>query len=230
VRLLRLSWESPWRAKRNLAMLAQSPFVKGGLQLKGVSVGKTPRFYGAPIIRRYRGSRILIGDHVEFRSSKGSNVLGLAHAVMLTTLSKQATITLGDSVGLSGTTICALEAVSIGARTLIGADVIITDTDHHALMAGNWIRTLEDAPVAPIVIGEDVFVGARAIILKGTRIGSGAVIGAGAVVSGTVAPHAVVAGNPARVVGTSQLCGLQGADASNDSDAQAGVSTGSLGR
>ena len=52
----------------------------------------------------------------------------------------------------------------------------------------------------PIVVGDDVWIGNRATILSGTKIGQGAVIGACAVVSGHVPPYAVVAGNPAKIV------------------------------
>ena len=52
----------------------------------------------------------------------------------------------------------------------------------------------------PVVVGHDVWVGHGAIILPGRTIGTGAVVGAGAVVSKDVAPYAIVAGNPARVV------------------------------
>ena len=54
----------------------------------------------------------------------------------------------------------------------------------------------------PVFIEDDVFIGARAMVLKGVRIGKGAVVGAGAVVTKDVPPNAIVAGNPARVVGT----------------------------
>jgi acetyltransferase-like isoleucine patch superfamily enzyme len=55
-------------------------------------------------------------------------------------------------------------------------------------------------PVA-IEIGENSWIGARAVLLKGARVGSGAIIGAAAVVDFDVPPYAIVGGNPARVVG-----------------------------
>ena len=55
-------------------------------------------------------------------------------------------------------------------------------------------------PAAPIVIGDDVFVGMEALVLKGVTIGDGAVVGAGAVVTQDVPPRTVVAGNPAQAV------------------------------
>ena len=55
---------------------------------------------------------------------------------------------------------------------------------------------------APVMIGDDVFVGYRALVLPGVTIGDGAVIGAGAVVTRDVEARTVVAGNPARSLGT----------------------------
>jgi putative colanic acid biosynthesis acetyltransferase WcaF len=55
---------------------------------------------------------------------------------------------------------------------------------------------------APIIVGADAFIGVRALVLPGVCIGSRAVIGAGAVVTRDVSANAIVAGNPARVIGT----------------------------
>lgn len=55
-------------------------------------------------------------------------------------------------------------------------------------------------PAARVVIGHDVWIGRSAIVLPGVRIGDGAVVGAGAVVTKDVAPYAIVAGNPARLI------------------------------
>jgi hypothetical protein len=52
----------------------------------------------------------------------------------------------------------------------------------------------------PVIVGNDVWVGAGAIILSGVKIGSGAIVGAGAVVVNDVPPYAIVAGNPARII------------------------------
>ncbi len=76
------------------------------------------------------------------------------------------------------------------------------DTDAHPLDPGARMRG-ESVQGKPVQIDDDVFIGTRAIILKGVHIHQGAVIGAGAVVARDVPPFAVVAGNPAKVVGDS---------------------------
>jgi acetyltransferase-like isoleucine patch superfamily enzyme len=91
--------------------------------------------------------------------------------------------------------IIALESIRIGADCAVAWDVQIMDGDRHFFLdsEGNRVRN-----TAAIHIGDHVWIGARSLILKGTRIEDGAVIGAGSVVSGHVAAATVVAGNPAR--------------------------------
>ncbi|HEX4889569.1 MAG TPA: CatB-related O-acetyltransferase [Alphaproteobacteria bacterium] len=105
----------------------------------------------------------------------------------------------------------ALAPCSIGAFCAIGPDVMIYGQAEHPLDSPSSypFRShyfMADAPPAqprtrgPVRIGNDVWIGSRAIILSGVSIGDGAVIGAGAVVTRDVPPYAVAAGNPARVV------------------------------
>lgn len=61
-------------------------------------------------------------------------------------------------------------------------------------------RGLNTPPAGPMVIGSDVWIGRGTIVLPGVNIGHGAVVGAGAVVTRDVAPYAIVAGNPARLI------------------------------
>jgi acetyltransferase-like isoleucine patch superfamily enzyme len=85
--------------------------------------------------------------------------------------------------------------VAIGDHTFIAHEVMIVDTPFALPPRG------EPEPAAPEVrIGSGAWIGARAIILAGARIGDDAIVGAGAVVAGAVPGGATVAGNPARVV------------------------------
>jgi acetyltransferase-like isoleucine patch superfamily enzyme len=114
-------------------------------------------------------------------------------------------IELGDEVFLGNAcTLSAARRITVGAHSLISAEVRIHDNDGHPL---DPARRRAHEPIAagdarPVVIGENVWIGARATILKGVTIGSDAVVGAGAVVTGDVPAKTVVAGNPARVVGS----------------------------
>jgi acetyltransferase-like isoleucine patch superfamily enzyme len=90
----------------------------------------------------------------------------------------------------------------IGSHCLLAGGVRVRDYDGHpldaALRRAKALASLES--IRPVVIGDDVWVGAGAIILKGVTVGDRSVVGAGAVVTKDVPPDTVVAGNPARVV------------------------------
>src|SRR2546423_548550 len=198
---LRLSIEAPSNVPLHVRRMLFGPLLAFRLRLAGVRVGAGVRLFGSPIVRRWRGSSISIGPGSELRSSRRSNVLGLSHPVVLTTMTRNARIEVGERCGLSGTTLCAAASISIGPDCLFGADVLVTDNDHHAVAAElRTANSMRAVGVLPIIIGARVFVGARAIILKGSSIGDDAVVGAGAVVVGDVPAKAIVAGNPARVV------------------------------
>ncbi|MBQ6299248.1 MAG: Coenzyme F420 hydrogenase/dehydrogenase, beta subunit C-terminal domain [Bacteroidales bacterium] len=86
------------------------------------------------------------------------------------------------------------DRIEIGENCFIGRDVIIRSYDAHQIEKDGY------QVAAPIKIGDHVWIGQRAMILKGVTIGDGAVIAAGAVVTKDVPAHAVVAGVPAKVV------------------------------
>lgn len=86
------------------------------------------------------------------------------------------------------------QQITIGSGAAISEGVIIRDSDNHAI-AGS------DKPVcAPITIGDGVWIGMNAVILKGVTIGSGSVIAAGALVNSDIPDHCLAAGVPARVI------------------------------
>jgi acetyltransferase-like isoleucine patch superfamily enzyme len=113
-------------------------------------------------------------------------------------------ITFGDNSGCSFAVLSSKSSIRIGQNTKIGGNVRIYDHDYHALdhlARRDPQQDIIQCKSVPIVIGDDVLVGANAIILKGVTIGDRSVIGAGAVVSLKDIPaDSLVAGNPARVI------------------------------
>lgn len=100
---------------------------------------------------------------------------------------------IGDVGMNNGASIVCFSEITIGNDVLIGPEVCVRDSDSHAI-AGSG------SPTRPIAIGDHVWIGLRAMILRGVRIGDGAVVAAGAVVTRDVEPGTLVAGVPARFV------------------------------
>ena len=115
--------------------------------------------------------------------------------------SAESRISFGDLTQLNNGVMVVSEGpgISMGRRCLIGPGVHVYDSDFHPLAAAD--RRDVSAQMAPVEIGDDVFIGTNALVLKGVTVGAGSVIGAGAVVVTDVPPGAVVGGNPARVIG-----------------------------
>lgn len=111
---------------------------------------------------------------------------------------------IGDYCTLVGAIVCSSGRVDIGDYTFIAHDVVIADSfDARPGVDQQRGHSTSSTPLpssAGIVIGENVWIGARAVLLGGANIGEGAIVGAAAVVDFHVPPHTVVAGNPARIV------------------------------
>ncbi len=88
--------------------------------------------------------------------------------------------------------------ITLGNGCLVAADVVIAASDMHSVLHRHTRERLNWA--ADVTIGERVWIGFRAFVTKGARIGEGAVIGAQSVVTGPIPPHTAAAGAPARVV------------------------------
>jgi acetyltransferase-like isoleucine patch superfamily enzyme len=185
------------------AARARAATLGGDLRLRGSGalVGADVRAVGPPLIDLAPGSHIALGDRVVLVSRPQWTALGVARPVILRTLRPGAAIRIGPDSGLSGATVCAATGVDIGARVLVGADVLIADTDFHPVdVCPRRAAPESGAASAPVRIGDDVFLGARAIVLKGVTIGRGTVVGAGSVVSSSLPEYVVAAGNPCRVL------------------------------
>lgn len=109
-------------------------------------------------------------------------------------------VVIGDNVDIgNGTIIFASKAggVNIGSNTVIAAQCYIIDMDH-GIKKGEPIRDQKNT-VAPISIGEDVWIAAGCKVLKGSVIHNGAVIGASSLVKGEIPENAIAVGIPAKV-------------------------------
>ncbi len=139
--------------------------------------------------------RIIIGRGVRL---SGKSSIGFSNR-----LHAEPTLAIGDGTFIGhGCSFAAADSVAIGRHCLLAAGVRVADFDGHPVDAERR-RAGEPTPpggIRAVVIGDDVWIGARAIILKGVTIGDRSIVGAGAVVAKDVPPDVVVAGNPTRVV------------------------------
>ena len=141
---------------------------------------------------------VVFGNHV-------SVYAGCSFAIQ-----KDGRCTVGDFTLLNGAIVMAEELVEIGSHCLISWGVGIADSDFHPLEpAQRLIDSQALAPffknrpprpklkTAPVKIGDNVWIGMNAVILKGVTIGENSVVAAGAVVTKSVPANTIVAGNPA---------------------------------
>jgi acetyltransferase-like isoleucine patch superfamily enzyme len=139
--------------------------------------------------------KIFIGHHVTFAGKPGFGFGNRLHV--------SPEVRIGDHCFIGhACSFVASASIRLGNHCLLATGVQIYDYDGHPLDAERR-RAGEPAPpegVRPVVIGDDVWIGTNAFILKGVTVGPRSVIAAGAVVTRDVPPDVVVAGNPARIV------------------------------
>lgn len=171
----------------------------------GIEYGKSLQIYGNVLVRG--PGKIVIGNNVIMVSSSWYALSApLSHGVRLRTFMPSRLsdnrIIIGDGVSLNGRAITARSTIiSIGKNTMFAPDCILMDTDFHV----PWPAVKRKLNPGfendkPVTIGENVWVGARSIILKGVSIGDNSVIAAGSVVTRSIPANVLAAGNPAKVV------------------------------
>ena len=156
-----------------------------GLFYPGVETGRRSRIGRGCRLILESGGRLSLGDRCTIDDQ---TTLAAYHS---------GTIKLGrESFVGHHCTIAARESVEIGAGTYLAELVSVRDHDH-AVGVSPGSGAVE---IAPVSIGDDVWLAAKVTILRGSRVGDGAVIGANAVVRGDIPPRSVAVGIPASVV------------------------------
>jgi len=164
-------------------------------------LGEGAKLMPSARIRNIRGDtrRIRIGEHTIVAGE-------------LTLFAHGGDISVGEWCYIGeGARIWSSGSVNIGDRVLISHNVNIFDSLTHPLGARQRHAQFKaiaqsghpcsiDLGERPVTLGNDVWIGANAIVLRGVTIGEGAIVGAGAVVTHDIPPFTIVAGNPARVI------------------------------
>lgn len=163
-----------WRLKRYGAKLLGYLIIEGAFD---VNLGP-PRNFTANLTI---GQGVYLGNNILLHCYRGSIKIG-------------ENTYLGPSVKIYGH-----GSVVIGANCLIAMDCKIISANHTIPPRVKLIKEQPDI-LLPIVIGDDVWLGAGVIVLGGIEIGKGAVIGAGSVVTKDIPPYSIAAGNPAKII------------------------------
>lgn len=151
------------------------------------------QFSGLPCFRRHPNSKIKIASGCKFLSTNTSNLIGINHPCIISTLSEGAEICIGTGCGFSGTVIGSNKSIVIKENVRCGANTLITDTEWHT----DDPRT---GPDASIIIEKNVWLGLNVIVFKGVTIGENTYVGAGSIVTRSLPPNVVAGGIPAKVL------------------------------
>lgn len=133
---------------------------------------------------QYGGTgHITIGNNVTF-ISYGDHSYNCRCKIMV---EKDANLTIGNNTGFNGVLICCQESITVGDNVNVGGGTRIFDTDHHPI---DWqerrLNKRDKIKHAPIVIEDDVFIGAGCYIMKGVTIGEKSIVAAGSVVTKSI--------------------------------------------
>lgn len=170
--------------------------------------------YKNSVIEMADGARIIIGDgHLAVNPNRPSgshaeafirmrenavlrvhDSLSLAYKATIE-IHKDAEVEVGSAFINSDAVVLAAKKIQIGHGCLISRMVFIFDADHHPIYneAGEQINQPK-----PVIIGDHVWIGLQSVIVRGSKIGEGAVIAANSLVGGKIKAGTMASGNPAR--------------------------------
>lgn len=173
----------PWLVARK-AWRYSSELLSAGLHLRGVDrVGQGVRTCGKPRI-----------DNLGYMEIGAGTLLRSVNVPVELASGAHGRLVIGVEVRLNyGVSIGAMQNISLGDRVRVGPYVMIIDTEFHDA----YDRTRMATP-RPVVVEDDVFIGAKANIMPGVRIGRGSIVATAALVNKDVEPFTVVGGVPAR--------------------------------
>jgi acetyltransferase-like isoleucine patch superfamily enzyme len=149
-----------------------------------------------------RTAEIKIGKNFCFLGGRSLNPIS-RNIVGCIKINENGSLIIGDNVNISSACIWAHKSIKIGNNVNIGANVIIMDSDAHSLnyrYRRDIVKDMQNKIDEPIIIGNDVLIGANSIILKGVKIGDRSIIGAGSVVTKEIPSDSISCGSPAKVV------------------------------
>lgn len=179
-----------------------TPLAKMLLYLNGATIKNGLNVLGFLQVEVTRRGKLTIGENLSVNSGNNYNVIGRQQKTIFWV---EGDLIIGNNVGISATAIICNHKISIGNNVTIGGNTVIYDTDFHnidPLIRNDKTIDKQSAIKLPVLIEDNVFIGAHATILKGVTIGKNSVIGACSVVSKSVPANEIWAGNPAKYIKT----------------------------
>lgn len=159
------------------------------------------RTSGIPYIMVARGGECSIGHNFSMNNGIKGNPIGYYEQCTFF-VDRGAKLNIGNHVGISQSALICHESINIGSYVKIGGGTKIYDTDFHPLDPKLRVQEndIKHKAKAPVIIKDNVFIGAGCIILKGVTIGKNSVIGAGSIVTKSVPDNQIWGGNPAKFI------------------------------
>ena len=168
-----------------------------------VHIDSTVRLDKQTKVLAYANTHVRVGDNVYLRSNPDGYHTGMPFPTTLLADKPGALISIGSNCRLNGVYVHSQKAIQIGENCVIAAGVNIIDTNGHQVNSLN--RTIGRDNPQPITIGDNVWIGLNAIILKGSVIGDNCVVAAGSVVKGVFPNNTLIQGNPAQGIAELQI-------------------------
>lgn len=185
-----------WKKVKALLFRGMLSYYRGKAARMGIEVSCTTVVNKTPSLRKCKGSRIILGEHVLLTSNPRHNPL-VHRPVCLRTLSPTAIIEMKAYSGISGATIACCNRVTIGEYTMIGPETLIYDSEGHSYSPETGWRSAAIRSGRPIQIGNRCYIGSHCIILGGVTIGDHCVVAAGTVITTDIPAGHKAYGNPA---------------------------------
>ena len=167
--------------------------------LKRVELGSNPQIY-KKVYLQIRNGKLTIGNNFTLTSGNCINPLcrNIRACIHIT---HGGVVKIGNNVGMSSPCIWVRNSLTIGDNVNVGGNCIIMDNDAHEIdYKARRGEKKGEVKSSPIVIEDDVWLGANVMVLKGVKIGARSIIGAGSVVTIDIPSDCIAVGNPARVI------------------------------
>ncbi len=157
---------------------------------------------GIPFVSVAEKGKCIIGDNFSMNNNIRGNPIGRVQKCILF-VDNGAELIIGNNVGISSTALVAKKSIHIGDNVKIGGGVCIYDTDFHSLdpeIRKDKVRDKIKMNNRPVIIGDNVFIGAHSTILKGVTVGNNSIVGACSVITRSIPENEIWAGNPAKFI------------------------------